>query len=931
MSKRHEIHVVSNTHWDREWLNNFQETRMMLVEFFDRLLEILDNHPDYDSYLLDSQAVPVEDYLELRPEAEDRIRAHVTDGRLMIGPWYTDPECFLINGESLVRNLVYGHRVARSFGKVMKVGHTPFSYGQNSQMPQIYKGFGIDTILFYHGVDKDEVPNEFIFEGADGTQVLGSQMSSGARYNFYHNIYRAVVYGETINDREYTWPMGGLPFHRCGERHAMEHHLLLDPVKRYLKSRIKNSVQQLRAAEIAVATTRYLAFMQGHDSSLPDEVTLAIIKEARKHLPNDTILHSNLPALMEKVKAAAKNLTVLRGERRTPGLCDVRYHLYSDVTSSRTRMKRLNIHAEQMLQHWAEPFAAVAWSLGADYPAAQLDLAWKTLLKCHAHDSIAGSGVDDIERDMMYRLRQVMNISEGIARRGLEQVQLRIDNSDVPTDDIVVTVFNPSPFPRTEIVTAALDLPATSGYAGFSIVEAGKKRPQPVQMVSREPHHSVVNHAGNATAMMACDRAVCRFQARAIPGMGYATYRLHREPVICHDRLVTGLNTMQNEHLAVRINADGTLRIANKATGAVFDGLHYFEDGGEAGHAWMHIEPGLDRIVTSVGSPATVALEEDGPFLARYRVVCRMTIPAGLDENGGDPWKRLDGAPSPCKRTDEAKELTIRSWITLKKGARAVEVVTRFDNACKNHRLRVMFPTRLDASVCHAETAFDVVERPIEYGPDSPWHKRSIDPTFPMHRFVDVSDGTNGLSVINEGLREYQVTSDTDRAIALTLMRAYEVSLTTVSKRWEIHPEMELSQCQGRHEFRYAIYPHARTWAEGETLAEAERLAVEVEPVQAGTHSGDLPKRMSFLIVEPSNLAVSAVKRAEDGDGLVVRLFNPTGKRVDGTIRCHKRIQTAERFTLEELPDGALQPKGKSVSVRVEKKKIVTVRIRLAE
>src|SRR5690606_27540968 len=131
-------------------------------------------------------------------------------------------------GESLLRNLLYGHRVARSFGHVMKVGHTPFSYGQNSQLPQIYRGFDIDTMLFYHGVSHDEVPNEFIFEGADGTQILGSQMSSGARYNFYFHVYRPVVFGTKQHERMYAWEKGGLPFRLCREEQSTDHHVLLD-------------------------------------------------------------------------------------------------------------------------------------------------------------------------------------------------------------------------------------------------------------------------------------------------------------------------------------------------------------------------------------------------------------------------------------------------------------------------------------------------------------------------------------------------------------------------------------------------------------------------------------------------------------------------------------------------------------------------------
>ena len=927
MKEPREIHVISNTHWDREWLCDFRETRMMLVDFFDRLLSVYEKEPRYHSYLLDGQVVPVEDFLEVRPEKKEAILEAVKTGRLFIGPWYTDPEGFCVNGESLVRNLLYGHRVAREFGAVMKVGHTPFSYGQNSQMPQIYQGFGIDTMLFYHGVSHDDTPNEFIFEGADGSRVFASQMSAGARYNFYHNILRAVLFNEQINDREYTWNGTELPFHLCGEDRCMEHHFLLDPQIGFHEECIEAAFRKLRDVEAETGTTPYLAFMDGHDASVPTTATTRIIDLIQQYAGEDKVFHSSLPALMAKVKAAAKDLVVLKGERRIPKPMGARLHLYSDVLSCRTRLKRANAHAEITLQRFAEPYAALGWTLGADYPASSIDMAWKLLLRSHPHDSIAGTGVDDIERDQFHRLRQVTNIAKGLMRRGLEQIQLRIDNADGSPDDVLLTVFNPSPFPRTEVITAVLDLPPDKAAGGFHIVNAQTGAPVAAQFVTQQPYHVVVNHAENATAMMTCQRVRLHLDACEIPAMGYRVFRvMPKTAPVVPQSMIPGLNAMENEHLRVEIQQDGTLRLLQKETGKVFEGLHYFEDCGEAGHAWMHIEPAQDMILTSVGQPARIALLEDGPLLARYAVTYTLQIPVGLDENGGDPWQRLDGGPNASRRTRETEPFEITSVFTLRQGARALDVTTRFENRCKFHRLRVMFPTHLNTNVCSVESAFDVVERAIVFGPDSPWYG-AAKPTFPMHRFVDVSDGKTGLAVVNDGLREYGVTDNADRAIAITLMRAFEIALTTVSKRWEHHPEMEQSQCPGQHEFTYAVYPHAGDWATGEVYRQAERIAVPMQPAQAGAHGGTLPKEYSFVQIAPANVIMSALKRAEDGAGMVIRLFNPTSKKIEGTATFGATPKSVEQIDLEEKTVGALPLTGNTVSVSLDSKKIVTLKI----
>ncbi|NUN97001.1 MAG: hypothetical protein HUU16_12575 [Candidatus Omnitrophica bacterium] len=666
--------------------------------------------------------------------------------------------------------------------------------------------------------------------------------------------------------------------------------------------------------------------MMGHDSSVADLDEVRILEDARKVLADDHVIHSTLPDLVAKVKARARNLVILRGERRVPKMMNGRLHLYSDVLSSRTRVKRLNALAESGLQRRAEPYAALAWLLGAEYPSSLLDLAWKSMLQSHAHDSIAGSGVDEIERDVTYRLRQTINISQGVARRGMEAVQRRIQTIAKAPEDVFLTVFNASLVARSEVLTVVADLPRTSGLAKFQLVEEGGKETLPVQVSTRRPHNAVINHAGDAPTMMECERVKFHFEARSIPGLGYNVYRFVPGGDFLRGGLVSGRNAMENEHLAVTINSNGSLSLVHKETNRRYDDLHYFEDGGEAGHAWMHIEPAEDLILTSLGTPALIGLEENGPLLARYRVEYRMEIPAAPDENGGDPWQRLDGSGSACRRSRETVPLTIVSHITLRKGARALEVTTRLENRAENHRLRVVLPTRLKARVCHAESAFDVVEREIIYGPGSPWHG-GVNATFPMQRFVDVSDGKAGLAFISDGLREYQVTQDADRAIAITLLRAFQVSLTTVSKRWEPHPEMKLSQSPGEHEFRYWIYPHAGNWEKGGVFTEVERFTVGLEPAQAGAHAGDLPTRLSFLSVEPSQLVVTALKRSEDGKGVLLRVFNPGSKAVTGKVRAYRPLRSACYLTLEEKESGPIKVQGGQATFKAGPKQIVTLKL----
>ena len=146
------MHYISNTHWDREWKFSAQKTRYMLVYMMDMLFDIFEKEPNFKHFHLDSQTLPLQDYLEICPEKTETVKKYVKEGKLAVGPWFCLPDEFCVGGESLIRNLLLGHKIAKKFGGVSKTGYSPFGWGQISQMPQIYQGFGINFASFYRGL-----------------------------------------------------------------------------------------------------------------------------------------------------------------------------------------------------------------------------------------------------------------------------------------------------------------------------------------------------------------------------------------------------------------------------------------------------------------------------------------------------------------------------------------------------------------------------------------------------------------------------------------------------------------------------------------------------------------------------------------------------------------------------------------------------------
>jgi len=165
-----DVHVVSHTHWDREWYLTREQFRLRLVDLVDRVLDLMDTDPRFSFFHLDGQTIVLEDYLEVRPEAEERLRRRIAEGRLLVGPWYVMPDMFLVSGEALVRNLALGHRLARGLGGVMRVGYMPDPFGHIAQMPQILSQLGLASAVLWRGFGSDRA--ESVWESPDGSRVL---------------------------------------------------------------------------------------------------------------------------------------------------------------------------------------------------------------------------------------------------------------------------------------------------------------------------------------------------------------------------------------------------------------------------------------------------------------------------------------------------------------------------------------------------------------------------------------------------------------------------------------------------------------------------------------------------------------------------------------------------------------------------------------
>lgn len=903
MKEKYTAIMVSETHWDRAWYNPFQEFRVRLVRLIDRAIEILRRDPDFHSFMLDGQMIPLEDYLEVRPEKEQTLQELVQAGRLLIGPWYVLADEYLVSPESLIRNLMWGMKMAEILGKAMKEGYVPDAFGHISQLPQILRGFGIESAIFWRGVgdEGEKLGAEFWWRAPDGSQVLTIFLVDG-----YHNAANL-----------------GFPM-RWGDPSAMEFNMDLALRK------LRKAVDTLKP----YAHTPFLLLMNGIDHAEPQPEVPRIIQQADRTFEDVEIVHGDLPDYIRRVREASPELPTFEGEFNRGRYAPILQGVYS----TRIYIKQANESVSTLLERYAEPISTWAWLLGEDYPNSFLWTAWRWLMKNHPHDDICGCSDDQVHRENMYRFAQAEQIGRVLVRDGMRRISRHIDRSAQP--GLPVLLFNPLAWERSEVVEATIPFDLDDPTAeNFSLVNPRGEVVSGLQVLGREDvvRLEVLKGSRKKGVRVA-------FPAWKVPPCGYRVYyavpAMEAPAPDGELRLLSHGPGMENDFLQVKINEDGTLNILDKETGKRFEGVHYFEDTEDAGDEYDYSPCHESQTLTSQGQGAKVRLLHDGPAQITYEVRTVLRLPVGLTADRKRRSKILRKSP-------------IISQVTLRRGSRLIEIVTRLDNRVRDHRLRACFPTGLQAQQSHADGHFAVISRQIAMPHVSGW-AHAPTPTRHQRYFVDLNDGKCGLAILNRGLPEYEVIP-LRNVIALTLLRGVgwlsRPDLLTrpgdVGPSWET-PE---AQCLGQHRFEYAILPHAGGW-EG-VYREAYNYSAPMHIVRGDEHegfdpeeielekmegpvtmkhiprTGELPGELSFLSIQPEALVLSAVKRSERSDCLIVRFYNIKAEPLTAKVRLFRQVAEAFRVNLNEerIEPLKIEPDG-AVSLAVRGNEVVTLEIR---
>jgi len=421
--------VVAHTHWDREWYRPFEHFRLWLGHVVDGVLETLERDPEFSSFTLDGQAIVLEDYIDVRPQNEGRLRALLRSGRIEVGPSYILPDELLVGSEPLVRNLLMGREVCERFGgEPASVGYLPDSFGHPLQLPQILNGFGIETMIFSRGLgdELDDLGVVFRWRAPDGSEVLAFQQLP------HYGNFAALADADDAEQR-----IDGI-LGRFGE--------LLDR-----------------------AGVRDVLLCNGTDHQPVQPHVPAICRELARRRPDSTFTISGYADYVGAVGRPA--VPSWAGELLGSRL----QNILRGVNSSRLYLKQANERATSRLLA-VETLAAIrALHLGEDLPIADLRVAWRELLRNHPHDSICGCSCDEVHRDMLVRFEWLERTLSELARWSIE----RLGASGALGS---ATVVNPVPQRRRAVVElpgAQPQLVKLDGFAARTVELAPARERKP--------------------------------------------------------------------------------------------------------------------------------------------------------------------------------------------------------------------------------------------------------------------------------------------------------------------------------------------------------------------------------------------------------------------------------------------------------------------
>lgn len=751
------FHIISHTHWDREWYLPFEVFRIELVELIDNLLNILKQNKNF-IFHLDGQSIILQDYLEINLQKREEIKQYIKAGNILVGPWYVLSDQFLTSGEATVRNLLYGIRDAKDFGNVMMVGYCPDQFGQIAQLPQIFKGFNIHSVIIGRGI-QDSI-SEHNWYGLNGDKVFAIALT-----HWYNNAQRFPDEKEKLH--------------------------------RYL--------DKIYDTQAKTSHSGHILLMNGCDHLIPQENLSEVLKLTNGN-QKWQIKHNDLQSAVNNI-ADNKNIDnypIYFGELRD----DNNKYILAGTLSGRVYLKLENYRCQTKIEKIIEPLS-VLLSLNKKtiYPQNHIKHAWKLLMQNHAHDSICGCSVDEVHREMETRFSKVSQVLDKtkenllsslnvILSDGEESHNVKKSFANASQGDIFrkyLQVINLTSYQRNETIEARLDFPlGPAAEHPSAIPTINKEKINNISLKSKDKNidctvlenhetYKMVRSKDEVPLLQAIQKIKLLFKASIEP-YSVCTYEITAQETLAKKKEKTNSLDFENKFYKLKINCDGTLTISLKENSFKFENLHFLSVEDDIGDEYNFVPAKGSKIVLSKDWKWNIEVIEENDLRKRFLLESKDTI--GIE---------------------------MKTEITCYADSGRIEFKTTINNSCKDKRIRLHLPTELSTNCLVADTPFGVLQRAR---PPIDWINYAT--SQPLHNWIDHSNDNVGFAFFGGGLAEYELYEN-GNGFAVTLIRAVGRLSSVKSHSLIETPE---AQCNRQIEFAYALYPHLGNWEDAKIQQE---------------------------------------------------------------------------------------------------------------
>lgn len=827
------VHVIPHSHWDREWYFTSSRSTIYLVKHLKEVIETLEAKDDYHFYLMDAQSSLIEDYLRYCPEDKTRLEKLITEKRLITGPWYTQTDQLVISQESIVRNLLYGTRIAREMGHSMAVGYVPDAFGQGGNMPQIYKEFRISKFLFWRGVADNRLKQtEFIWRGDDGTEMLAEQIPFG------------YYYGANIPENEAE-------------------------LKTYLDD-------QIGALE-KKASTRNVYFPNGLDQA-----------PVRKNLPELVAKFNELDSTREYQIASPEtffadlekdvtDLPVIAGEL-TEGKHS---RLHKSIFSTRADLKQANNEIENFLSNVLEPVLSISYSLGNRYPHNELAEIWKLMFENAAHDSIGGCNSDTTNRDVKHRYKLASDLATNLLDLNMRLISEKIEQKQ----SFQFTVFNPLPYEKSGVIKMTAYIPednfTVEDAQGNTLLYTILEKTDLTDYVLNQ--HIDLNPSKPVYLPEKVFLATMLVNVNSLPALGYDTIYFNLEKETVAQELTQSTATkIENEFYEIHLADNHSLTIHDKKAGRTYTDQMIFVENGDDGDSYNYSPPRKDLVISSKEAVVNSVESSISSVNQTLTISFTLNVPYNLEE-------RANG--------EKNNEMTIKTVISLRKNEELIRFDVQVANNVLSHRLCVTFATEIASKFSTADQLFAPIKRPVRLPEMDVWEAEewqeapiSIEA---MQSFVSLHDESHGVAVMTEGVREYEIIGENYDTISLTLFRTFShMGKTDLLYRpgrasGESIVATPDAQLLGEINATFALTLFESSFDEADIAKKAKEYLSNPPVYQMSDflngrliyvyrdEEKTLDATYSLGLPTIDGAIISAVKKAEDSDAFITRFFNP--------------------------------------------------------